>query len=113
MNLNHVTATIVSASDLSTKEGYAVGVSGALTAATGATIYGIIKRPARGANEGTEIVVSGEVSAIAGGSFAAGDPVTGAADGKVVKATIGTHFPRGYAKTAAAADGATALIVLL
>lgn len=112
MQRNIKTAVVVSTTDLSKKRLFAVDVAGALTAATGATIFGIVNRPASAAGEGSEVIVSGETDCIAGGSFDAGDPLTGAADGKIVKATIGTHLVRGIAMKSAAADGATANIYL-
>lgn len=109
---NIVTASIVSAADLTGKEGYAVDVSGALTSATGDTVYGVV-RMGRPAGEANQVVTAGEVEAYVTGTIAAGDPLTGGASGALAKATIGTHLIRAIALEANASGTNLRKIMLL
>ncbi|HID30657.1 MAG TPA: hypothetical protein EYP19_11715 [Desulfobacterales bacterium] len=115
MEKNIVTNTVhPDSTSLEDKEGYAVGVDGVLTASTGDYVFGIV-RTGRPAGEASEIITQGEVEARVDGSgtsVAVEDPLTGGADGKLVKATIGTHIIRAIAKEAVTTD-TTAQVVLL
>ena len=100
--------------DHSSNVGKAVTADGNLTGATGAIVYGIIHIGATTA-DATELVTGGEVDALLNGTtaIAVGDPLTGAAAGKLIKATIGTHHVCAIALEAASADNVVARIKLL
>jgi len=95
--LNIITSMVVPAASLEDKEGYCVGPDGALTAAAGDGVYGVV-RIGRPALEATQVVVAGECTARVDGSstaLAAGDLITGGPNGYFVKAVAGTTMPRG------------------
>lgn len=103
--------------DHSSNVGKAVTADGNLTGATGAIVYGIIHIGATTA-DATELVTGGEVDALlngsgSGNSIAIGDPLTGAAGGKLIKGTVGTHHVCAIALEAASADNVVARIKLL
>lgn len=108
------TSVVNSSSTLEDKEHYAVGLDGVLTASAGDYVYGIVSS-GRPADEASEIITGGECEAYVDGSstsIAAEDPLTGGADGKLIKATLGSHLIRAIAKEAATTDGALIEIVL-
>lgn len=89
MERNLVRSNIIAGEDLTGKEYYLVGVDGKLTTATGQQPYGIVEvAAASGAPIG--VVVGGEYWVYVGEAVSAGDPLTGGADGKAMKATNGT-----------------------
>lgn len=112
MERNLTKATVVNTStSLENKEGFAVGVDGQLTAATGDFVYGIVSM-GRPAGEASEIIVEGECEAKVNGTISAEDPLTGGADGYLVPATIGSHLIRAVAKEANASGTGTIQIIL-
>jgi len=111
---NTVKTSVVNASaSLEDKEGFAVGIDGVLTASTGDYVYGIVSS-GRPAGEASEIITQGECEAEVNASTAitAEDPLTGGADGRLVKATIGTHLIRAIAKEAKASGTGKIKVVL-
>ena len=114
MEKNVVRTSVVNTSaSLEDKEGYAVGLDGVLTAATGDFVYGIVSQ-GRPAGEASEIIVQGECDAQVDAStaIAVEDPLTGGASGRLVKATVGSHLIRAIAKEAKS-SGTGAIKVLL
>lgn len=103
--LNIETANVVPSASLDGEEGYAVTFAGAKVSA-GEVPYGIV-RIGMPANEASQVVVHGECDAKVNGSgtsLSAMDPITGGADGKMVKAVAGSTFPRGIVLEAVSTD---------
>ena len=114
MELNVVKASVVNSStSLEDKEHYAVGLDGVLTAANGDFVYGIVSM-GRPSGEASEVIVQGECDAYANGApaIAIEDPLTGGANGYLVKATVGTHLIRAIAKEAVASGTAKIKVLL-
>jgi len=97
------------------QEGYAVGTDGVKTAATGDFVYGIVSG-GRAANKASEVIYQGEVDAYCstavGGAISAEDPLTGGANGMLIKATIGTHETHITAKEAVTAASTKATVFI-
>lgn len=111
---NKVRSTVVPTVTLKDQEGYAVGMDGVKVAAAGDFVFGIVTF-GRPANEASEVQTGGECEAIVNGgstAIAAEDPLTGGASGMLIKATLGTHKVRAYAKEAATASGSTITVML-
>jgi hypothetical protein len=113
MNKNVVKTSVVPTTTLIDQEKYAVGFDGVKTGATGDFVYGIVSQ-GRPANEASEIITRGETLAKVNGTvnIAAEDPLTGGANGKLVKATIGTHLIRAIATEAVTSDTESQVILI-
>lgn len=96
MGFRNIRKTVVvnESATLVDQEKYAVGTDGVKTASQGDFVYGIVSA-GRAQNQASEVIYKGECEAYAstsvGGTISSEDPLTGGADGKLVKATIGTH----------------------
>ena len=102
MELNITTATLMAGSTV-VDEYLAVKVDGTQTSATGQFVYGIVRTAAKQANSSMEVVTGGECYATAAATTTAGQPLTGAANGRLTPATIGTHDVCAHALEAASA----------
>ena len=115
MERNLVCSNIIAGEDLSDAEYLLVGFDGKKTAADGDVPYGVIKTGAD-QDQPIAVVTGGEFWVTVGESVAAGDALTGGANGKANKADIDATYglmqvPFGVAMEAGDADSIVRVLI--
>jgi hypothetical protein len=103
MELNIQTASMVASTVVN--EYLAVGVDGVATGSTGDYVYGIVRTAAASNGGSMEVVTDGEFYGTSAAAIAVEAPLTGAANGRLTTATIGTHKICAWALEAASGAG--------
>jgi hypothetical protein len=103
MELNIQTASMVASTVVN--EYLGVGVDGVITGSTGDFVYGIVRTPASANGGSMEVVTDGECYGTAAAAISVEAPLTGAANGRLTTATLGTHKVCAWALEAASSAG--------